>query len=123
MPVSYTLTVELGERSYPIHIGSGLLDAGFDLSDYVAGPDCLIVSNTTVGPLYAEKLLGALKGKHVRVIELPDGEAYKTLKTVQAVLGPPDRNWCRSRFFHHCTRWRCRWRRSRVRGGLLHAWR
>ena len=86
MPVHHEIDVDLGERSYPIVIGNELLAGGFNLSDYVSGPDCLVVSNTTVGPLYAEKLLDCLAGKQVRVIELPDGEAYKTVETLQSVL-------------------------------------
>ena len=51
-----TITVDLGERSYPIHIGSGLLDRGFDLAEHIAGPDCLVVSNPTVAALYLDAL-------------------------------------------------------------------
>jgi 3-dehydroquinate synthase len=81
-----SITVELGERSYPIIIGSGLLDGGFDLSAYVDGPDCLVVTNETVEPLYLDALIADLAGKQVRVISLPDGEAYKTLETVEDIL-------------------------------------
>ena len=52
--MSETITVDLGERSYPIVIGSGLLGGGFDLSEYVTGGDCVIVSNEIVAPLYLE---------------------------------------------------------------------
>jgi 3-dehydroquinate synthase len=81
-----TITVELGERSYPIVIGSGLLGGGFDLAAYVAGPDCLVVTNETVEPLYLDALLADLPGKQPRAISLPDGEAYKTLETVEDIL-------------------------------------
>jgi 3-dehydroquinate synthase len=80
------ITVELGERSYPIVIGNGLLGGGFDLSPHVNGPDCLVVTNETVEPLYLEALLADLPGKQVRAISLPDGEAYKTLETVEDIL-------------------------------------
>ena len=86
MPDTRTITVELGERSYPIVIGSGLLGGGFDLAAYVGGPDCLVVTNETVEPLYLEALTAALTGKQVRAISLPDGEAYKTLETVEDIL-------------------------------------
>ena len=49
-----SITVELGERSYPIFIGSGLLGGGFDLAAHVRGPDCLVVTNETVEPLYLD---------------------------------------------------------------------
>ncbi|MDH4073931.1 MAG: 3-dehydroquinate synthase, partial [Gammaproteobacteria bacterium] len=73
-------------RSYPIVIGGGLLGGGFDLSDYLPGPDCLIVTNETVGPLYLKQLRACLKGARIESIELPDGEQYKTVATVEAVL-------------------------------------
>jgi 3-dehydroquinate synthase len=81
-----SITVELGERSYPIVIGSGLLGGGFDLAAHVAGPDCLVVTNETVEPLYLEALVADLQGKQVSAICLPDGEAYKTLETVEDIL-------------------------------------
>ena len=83
---SQTITVDLGDRSYPIIIGSGLLGGGFDLAEYVAGPDCLVVSNETVAPLYLEKIRPCLAGKTVETIVLPDGEAFKTLDTVASIL-------------------------------------
>ena len=86
MPDTRSITVELGERSYPIVIGGGLLGGGFDLSTYVSGPDCLVVTNETVEPLYLEALTANLTGKQVRAISLPDGEAYKTLETVEDIL-------------------------------------
>jgi 3-dehydroquinate synthase len=81
-----SITVELGERSYPIVIGSGLLGGGFDLAAHVGGPDCLVVTNETVEPLYLEALVADLQGKQVSAISLPDGEAYKTLETVEDIL-------------------------------------
>ena len=80
------ITVELGERSYPIVIGNGLLGGGFDLSEHVAGTDCLIVSNETVAPLYLDKLEACLGGKAIESISLPDGEQHKTLDTVTSIL-------------------------------------
>ena len=81
-----TITVELGERSYPIIIGSGLLGGGYDLAKHVRGPDCLVVSNETVAPLYLEGLVECLGGKEIHAIELPDGEKHKTLGTVEDIL-------------------------------------
>ena len=86
MPVNCTIDVELGERGYPIVIGSALLGGGFDLGEHLAGDDCLIVSNETVAPLYLERLLADLPGRQVASINLPDGEAYKTLQTASSVL-------------------------------------
>ena len=81
-----TLKVNLGDRSYPIIIGRGLLDGGFDLSAFVAGSDCLVVSNETVAPLYYQKLLPNLAGRNVTSVNLPDGEAYKTVAQMQTIL-------------------------------------
>ena len=81
-----TITVELGDRSYPIVIGRGLLGGGFDLAEYLAGSDCLIVSNETVAPLYLQKLVADLGGASIESVNLPDGEAFKTLETVSIVL-------------------------------------
>jgi 3-dehydroquinate synthase len=81
-----TLTVNLGERSYPIVIGRGLLDGGYDIAAHVAGRDCLVVSNETVAPLYLDKLVACLGGKDVQSIALPDGEQYKTVATMQSIL-------------------------------------
>jgi 3-dehydroquinate synthase len=86
MPDTRSITVELGERSYPIFIGGGLLGGGFDLSAHVRGPDCLVVTNETVEPLYLAALSANLAGKQLRAISLPDGEAYKTLETVEDIL-------------------------------------
>ena len=80
------ITVNLGDRSYPIVIGSGLLDGGFDLGEYIHGADCLVVSNTTVAPLYLERLLPNLGGRDVSSIILPDGEAHKTVASMQTIL-------------------------------------
>ena len=84
--MSTSITVDLGERSYPIVIGSGLLNGGFDLSEYVTGGDCLIVSNETVAPLYLDALRANLGGKVVDSMSLADGEAHKNIATMEAVL-------------------------------------
>jgi 3-dehydroquinate synthase len=86
MSVHSTITVDLGSRSYPIVIGRKLLNGGFDLSGYVKGSDCLVVSNVTVAPLYGETLAPNLIGKNISIIELPDGEAHKTVATMQTIL-------------------------------------
>ena len=81
-----TLTVELGDRSYPIVIGKGLLGGSFDLSKHVAGSDCLVVSDENVAPLYSDALTASLPGIDVRVFSPPPGEAHKTLATVCLVI-------------------------------------
>lgn len=86
MSTIQTIEVELGDRSYPIVIGRGLLDGEFDLTKYVCGADCMVVSNDTVAPLYFQKLLPNFAGRKVANVNLPDGEAYKTLETMQTIL-------------------------------------
>ena len=81
-----TLTVELGERSYPIVIGSGLLAGGFDLEAYLPGDHCLVVTNETVGRIYTDSLRRCLGDARARWLAVPDGEAFKTMATFQAVI-------------------------------------
>ena len=81
-----TLKVELGDRSYPILIGEGLLRQPEVIRQHVVARDILIVSNTTVAPLYIESLAAALGGSRVVEAILPDGEAHKTLATVSRVV-------------------------------------
>jgi 3-dehydroquinate synthase len=82
-----TLKVELGSRSYPILIGEGLLSDTELLRQHVPARDVLVVSNTTVAPLYLESLCAGL-GSTRRIVEviLPDGEAHKTLANVTRIL-------------------------------------
>ncbi len=84
MAISSTVTVDLGERSYPIVIGSGLI-GDFELADYLDGPECLVVTNETVAALYLPAMQKMLPAGRV-VESLPDGEQYKTLKTAEQVL-------------------------------------
>ncbi|HSV58755.1 MAG TPA: 3-dehydroquinate synthase [Variovorax sp.] len=80
--------IELDDRSYSILIGSGLLQDPQVLDALPAAASALIVTNTTVGPLYAAALREALQGRHVRVhvLELPDGEAYKDWATLNLIF-------------------------------------
>jgi 3-dehydroquinate synthase len=91
MPPDETkLTVALGARSYPIHVGRAIIDrAGELLAPYLpqAGrAPVFIVTDQTVGPLYARKLQAALSYPNVAVIELPSGEAHKNLRTLETLL-------------------------------------
>jgi 3-dehydroquinate synthase len=81
-----TLTVDLGDRSYPIVIGRRLLDGDFDLSPFLAGPDCIVVSNETVAPIYLDAVLSMLRGRRTSEVILQDGERYKTMASVSAVI-------------------------------------
>lgn len=81
-----TLTVDLGERSYPIHIGQGLLKRPELFKPHVHGTQVMIVTNTTVAPLYLETCKDAFEGFEVAEVVLPDGEQYKNLDTLNLIF-------------------------------------
>jgi 3-dehydroquinate synthase len=81
-----TLRVELGSRSYPILIGDGLLSQAAVFDRHVPGRDILVVSNTTVAPLYLQVLTAALGARRRVEAILPDGESHKTLANVVRLL-------------------------------------
>ncbi len=83
-----TLEVDLGDRSYPIYIGTGLIDQPNLFGACEKATSIYIVTNTTVAPLYAERLKKTLEtlGKPVRTIILPDGESYKDWKNLQLIF-------------------------------------
>lgn len=82
-----TLTVGLGERSYPIHIGRGLLANADLLAAHLPKKRVAIVTNTTVAPLYLERLKQTLQQIGVSSVDiiLPDGEVYKTADTLNLI--------------------------------------
>ena len=79
-----TVQVSLGERSYPIHIGPGLIDDGELLRRCIPARQVMIVTNEIVAPLYLGRLERALNAQHSLV--LPDGEEQKNLATLGAVI-------------------------------------
>lgn len=83
-----TLNVALGERSYPIHIGSGVLDRADLLVPHLGQKKVLVVSNTTVAPLYFDRLRSTLEKGGISVISviLPDGEKYKDWNTLNLIF-------------------------------------
>jgi shikimate kinase / 3-dehydroquinate synthase len=80
------LSIDLGNRSYPIYIGRGLLTNRELLADAIPARDVFIVTNERVGPLYLSTLIDSLSGKRVESIQLPDGETHKTLATVSSIF-------------------------------------
>ncbi len=83
-----TLTVDLGDRSYPIHIGAGLLGQAELILPHLAQKRVMVVTNTTVAPLYLAQLTATLEGGGVTVAQvvLPDGEAYKNWETLNLIF-------------------------------------
>ncbi|WP_455381009.1 3-dehydroquinate synthase [Acidihalobacter prosperus] len=80
-----TLTVDLDIRSYPIFIGSGLLDKTHLLREAITGSSAFIVTNETVAPLYLQTVQALLTGIRHEAVCLPDGEAYKTIETLDII--------------------------------------
>jgi 3-dehydroquinate synthase len=84
-----TLTVGLGDRSYPIQIGPGLLDQSDLFAPYLRGKRAALITNDKVAPLYAaavERSLAACGARSFRVV-IPDGEAQKNWQTLDGVFG------------------------------------
>jgi 3-dehydroquinate synthase len=88
MPIKHTLNVDLDERSYPIYIGNGLLREADLLTRHIHGQTALIVSNSTVAPLYLETVQQSLDSGGIRYdcIILDDGEQYKTLESMTRII-------------------------------------
>ena len=83
-----TLQVALDERSYPIHIGRGLLQQIDLITPHLKQKRAVIVTNTTVAPLYLDQLRSTLESAQISVLPvvLPDGEAYKTWETLNLIF-------------------------------------
>jgi 3-dehydroquinate synthase len=93
-----SLDVDLGERSYPILIGRGLLDDGALLTRHIGAGSgkVAIVTNTTVAPLYLDKVAAPLRaaGRELVTIVLPDGEEHKNWQSLNLVFDALLANKC-----------------------------
>nr|VFK51129.1 MAG: 3-dehydroquinate synthase [Candidatus Kentron sp. TUN]VFK51320.1 MAG: 3-dehydroquinate synthase [Candidatus Kentron sp. TUN]VFK55831.1 MAG: 3-dehydroquinate synthase [Candidatus Kentron sp. TUN] len=78
--------VNLGERSYPIHIDNGLLNVPARLGERIPGDDVMLVTNKTIAPLYLGKAQAALEGHRTESIVLPDGEEYKNIEILNQIF-------------------------------------
>ncbi|CAC9582641.1 3-dehydroquinate synthase (EC 4.2.3.4) [uncultured Gammaproteobacteria bacterium] len=94
-----TLNLDLGKKSYPIYIGQALLDQTELLINHIKGKQVMIVTNTTVAPLYLEQVKALLGLLNIAEVILPDGEQYKTLDTVNLIFDALLEN----RFDRSCT--------------------
>jgi len=81
-----TLKVNLGDRSYPIYIGRGLLDAEAFFAPHIAGEMVLVVTNSTIAPLYLEAVTRACAAWRCQTLVLPDGEQYKNLEVLATIF-------------------------------------
>jgi 3-dehydroquinate synthase len=94
-----TLTVELGERSYPIYIGAGLIERAELVAQHLPQKRVALVTNTTLRPLYLESFSAALRAAGVDVIPIviPDGEAHKNWQTLNTIFDSLFENRCERR--------------------------
>lgn len=88
------LTVDLQERSYPIYIGQALLDNKDYLIQHIKSKTVVIITNTTVAPLYLSKVEKLLEDYKVISVILPDGEVYKDIKTLTTIYDKLLENQC-----------------------------
>ncbi|MEJ2653358.1 MAG: 3-dehydroquinate synthase [Gammaproteobacteria bacterium] len=89
-----TLVVDLGERSYPIYIGEGLLARADQLRAHIGGRQVLIVTNDTVAPLYLQQAREAVADTQCHSVTLPDGERYKNWETLNRIFDALLENRC-----------------------------
>jgi 3-dehydroquinate synthase len=81
-----TLTVDLADRAYPIHIGPQLLGCADLILPHLAGKQACIVTNRTVAPLYLDRVKSLLQSVQIDEVLLPDGEQYKTLAQLNSIF-------------------------------------
>lgn len=94
-----TLTVDLGDRSYPIYIGPGTIGDPACYRPFIGGRQVMVVTNQTVAPLYLSQVEQALDGFDLASVVLPDGEQFKTLDTLDMIY----RALLENRFDRRCT--------------------
>lgn len=94
-----TVKVDLGDRSYSIHIGEGLLGRTELYAPCLRGRQVMIVTNETVAPLYLDRVRNALGSWQCETLVLPDGEEYKTLEVLTGIFDA----LLRTRFDRRCT--------------------
>ena len=82
-----TLTVELGARSYPIHIGAGLLDDRALFQATAPASQIVILTNQVVAPLYLATVAGHFTDRQCHTLVLADGETHKSLESFAQVIG------------------------------------
>ena len=80
------LLVELGNRSYPIYIGSDLLNQSELYTQHIKAKQVVVVTNETIAPLYLDTILKNLLKFDVETVILPDGEQFKTLEYVTHIF-------------------------------------
>ncbi len=93
---AHIVPIQLGERSYSIVIGSNLINSAAVFSQLPTAASALIVSNSTVAPLYVDALIAALQGRYAAIhqVVLPDGESHKTWAVLNQIFDTLLENGC-----------------------------
>ncbi|HEY6239206.1 MAG TPA: 3-dehydroquinate synthase, partial [Burkholderiales bacterium] len=83
-----TLGVALAERSYPVQVGTGLLRRTDLITPFLAQKKAAVVTNSTVAPLYLERVAGALGREGIEVVRIivPDGEEHKDWRALNMIF-------------------------------------
>ncbi|MEQ1544596.1 3-dehydroquinate synthase [Methyloglobulus sp.] len=81
-----TFQVALGNRSYPIYIGCGLLDQAELYTRHIKAKQVLVVTDEKIAPLYLDRVLAQLKGYKTTQVILPDGEQHKSLDVLNQIF-------------------------------------
>ena len=90
-----TINIDLGDRSYPIYVGDQLIDNPTILLNHIHTHTVVVVTNTTVAPLYLDTLTQSLgDNTHIIPIILPDGEQYKNTETLNTIYEVLLKNKC-----------------------------
>lgn len=91
-----TLNVPLGDRSYPIHIGTGIVTQLDLLPEWLVRNKVAVITNSTIAPLYLKNYADGLRARGVACIEIvvPDGEAYKSWETLNTIFDALLSNRC-----------------------------
>ncbi|MBU2919262.1 MAG: 3-dehydroquinate synthase [Psychrosphaera sp.] len=81
-----TVNVSLGERSYPIYIKSGAINDSSFFVPHIKGTKVVVITNTTLEPLFSDKILNTLKDFDVNIFSIEDGESFKTLASYEKIM-------------------------------------
>ncbi len=81
-----TVQVSLGERSYPIYIKSGAINDSSFFVPHIKGKKVVVITNTTLKPMFQDKILASLSAYDVSIFTIEDGESYKTLASYETIM-------------------------------------
>ncbi len=85
--------LDLGDRSYPIYIGTNLLQQSTLLARHIVSNQVMVITNETIAPLYLDQILETLSSFQTETLVLPDGERYKDLETTSWIFDALMEKW------------------------------